>query len=36
MKKKNLWTSYTDKKKKEIEQLGSEYKEFLNNGKTER
>ena len=36
MNKKNLWTGYTDKEKKEIEQLGSEYKEFLNNGKTER
>ena len=36
MNKKNLLTGYTDKEKKEIEQLASEYKEFLNNGKTER
>ena len=36
MNKKNLWPSYTEKEKKEIEQLGAEYKEFLNNGKTER
>lgn len=36
MNTKNLWISYTDKDKKEIEKLSSEYKEFLNNGKTER
>ena len=36
MNKKNLWTGYTDKEKKEIEQLGSEYKKFLNSGHTER
>ena len=36
MNKKNLWTSYTEKEKKEIEKLSTEYKEFLNNGKTER
>jgi aspartyl aminopeptidase len=36
MNKKNLWTGYTDKEKKEIEQISSEYKEFLDKGKTER
>ena len=36
MNRKNLWDSYTDKEKKEIEEISKEYKEFLDNGKTER
>ena len=36
MERKNVWTSYSEKELEELEQLNSEYKEFLNRGKTER
>lgn len=33
---KNAWTKYSDKELEELESLNTEYKEFLNTGKTER
>ena len=36
MNNENLWTSYSEKEKQEIEKISKEYKEFLDKGKTER
>ena len=36
MNNENLWVSYSEKEKKKIEEISTEYKEFLNKGKTER
>lgn len=36
MNKENAWLSYSDEQKKELEQLASSYRQFLDNGKTER
>ena len=36
MKEKNAWTTYTAKQLKELEALCSDYRAFLDEGKTER
>ncbi len=36
MERKNVWTTYSEKELEELEQLNSQYKEFLDRGKTER
>ena len=36
MEKKNVWETYDAEQLKELEQLNAEYREFLDNGKTER
>ena len=36
MERKNLWEVYDEKQLKELEKLSAEYREFLDNGKTER
>ena len=36
MEKKNLWETYSAKQMKELEKLNQEYRDFLDNGKTER
>lgn len=36
MERKNVWTSYTKKDLKELERLNKKYREFLDEGKTER
>lgn len=36
MERKNVWTSYTKKDLKELEKLNKKYREFLDEGKTER
>ena len=36
MEKKNIWENYNQKQLKELEKLNQEYREFLDNGKTER
>lgn len=36
MEKKNTWETYNAKQLKELEKLNKEYREFLDNGKTER
>lgn len=36
MEKKNVWETYSSKQLKELEKLNQEYREFLDNGKTER
>ncbi len=36
MGKKNVWETYNDEQLKELEQLCQQYREFLDNGKTER
>ncbi len=36
MEKKNVWENYTAKQLKELEKLNLEYRDFLDNGKTER
>ena len=36
MEKKNVWEGYSSKQLKELEKLSKEYREFLDNGKTER
>lgn len=36
MERKNVWSGYTQKQLKELEELNAGYREFLDNGKTER
>lgn len=36
MEKKNIWENYSSKQLKELEKLNQKYREFLDNGKTER
>ena len=36
MEKKNIWENYSAKQLKELEKLNEEYRDFLDNGKTER
>ena len=36
MERKNVWENYSDEELKELEVLNQEYREFLDNGKTER
>ncbi len=36
MERKNVWTDYTKKELKDLERLNKKYREFLNEGKTER
>lgn len=36
MERKNVWTTYSEKDLEELEKLNSEYKEYLDRGKTER
>ena len=36
MEKKNIWENYSAKQLKELEKLNQDYREFLDNGKTER
>lgn len=36
MEKKNIWENYSAKQLRELEKLNQEYREFLDNGKTER
>ncbi|MBE5883138.1 MAG: aminopeptidase [Lachnospiraceae bacterium] len=36
MEKKNVWETYSSKQLKELEKLNKEYRDFLDNGKTER
>ena len=36
MEKKNIWENYNQKQLRELEKLNQEYREFLDNGKTER
>ena len=36
MERKNIWENYSQKQLKELEKLNQEYREFLDNGKTER
>ena len=36
MKRTNVWTKYNAKQLKELEAFADNYKEFLNNAKTER
>lgn len=36
MERKNIWETYDNKNLKKLEKLNEEYREFLNNGKTER
>lgn len=36
MEKKNVWETYSSKQLEELEKLNQEYREFLDNGKTER
>ena len=36
MEKKNTWETYDEKRLKKLEKVNKEYREFLDNGKTER
>ena len=36
MERKNAWETYDEKSLKKLEKINAEYREFLDNGKTER
>ena len=36
MERRNAWFEYTEAEEKELEKVNASYREFLNNGKTER
>ena len=36
MEKKNTWETYSSKQLKELEKINAQYRDFLDNGKTER
>ena len=36
MEKKNTWEAYSSKQLKELEKINAQYRDFLDNGKTER
>ena len=36
MEKKNTWETYSSKQLKELEKINTKYRDFLDNGKTER